>query len=247
MSRKIGILGVLALVGLTGCGAPNAQGINDPFEETNRKWHETNLAIDRGLVGPAAKTYGLVPPELRASVSNVADTLSLPGVMVNDVLQLRFGDALSNGARLVLNATLGIGGLFDPATGMGLAKRDSDFGETLNVWGAGEGRYVVLPLLGPSTERDALGIMVDIALDPLGHVLDPSQMRARTGFKVLELADDRTRYSDLYESVLYGSADSYTAMRLTYLDKRRYDLGKGDQVAGESAGVAYDIYEDFYE
>ncbi len=240
-----------ALFGLAGCAAPVANGVNDPYEEVNRGWHETNIALDKGLVDPVSTAYGTVVPDpLRKGLSNVSDTLSIPGTVVNDVLQFQLGDALHNTARFAVNATVGLAGLFDPATSMGLEERDSDFGETLHTWGVGEGAYVVLPLYGPSTERDAVGLIVDIALNPVGHLLDSPESDYATGLKVADLADTRYRYSDLYESVLYDSADSYSQMRLSYLDNRRFNLGmpvstvETDETQG---GATYDIYEDFYE
>lgn len=239
----------LTVVGLAGCSTPMPNGVHDPYEEANRKWHDTNIALDRAVVDPVSTAYGTVVPDpLRKGVSNVSDTLSLPGIVVNDVLQLQFGDALHNTGRLLVNATLGLGGLFDPATEMGLGERDSDFGETLHRWGVGEGAYVVLPLYGPSTERDAVGIVVDMVLDPVGSLLDKPESTYPTALKVADLADTRYRYSDIYEAVLYDSADSYTQMQLSYLDNRRFELGTalGADAAAEEA-ASYDIYEDFYE
>ncbi|WP_238379761.1 VacJ family lipoprotein [Celeribacter ethanolicus] len=250
-TRFLPLIAVLSLGVLVGCtAAPQGGGINDPYEEVNRSWHETNVALDRSVIKPVSTAYGTVVPDpLRKGLSNVSDTLSIPGTVVNDVLQLRLGDALHNTARFAVNATVGIGGLFDPATGMGLEERDSDFGETLYTWGVGEGAYVVLPVYGPSTERDAFGLIVDIALDPVGNLLGNPEASYKTGLKVADLADTRYRYSDLYESLMYDSADSYTQMRLTYLDNRRYELGT-PIVAGEEGAdqaATYDIYEDFYE
>ncbi|MCA0042302.1 MlaA family lipoprotein [Celeribacter litoreus] len=236
---------------VAGCSAPGAGEFNDPYEDVNRSWHETNTIIDRGVIDPVSTAYGTVVPDpVRRGVSNVSDTLSLPGMVVNDVLQLQLGDAVHNTARFALNATLGIGGLFDPASEVGLEERESDFGETLHVWGVREGAYLVLPLYGPSTERDAAGLLVDIALDPVGHLLGTRERDLRAELKAAELADTRYRYSDLYESVLYESADSYSQMRLSYLDNRRYALGvpivpnEGEE---EQSTATYDIYEDFYE
>lgn len=247
--RSAAIAGV---VFLAGCAAPNdGQGVHDPYEETNRAWHETNVALDRAAIKPVATAYGTVVPDpVRKSLANVSDTLSIPGAVVNDVLQLRFGDAVHNTARFAVNATVGIFGLMDPATGMGLEERDADFGETLQRWGVTEGAYVVLPVLGPSTERDGLGIIVDMALNPVGTLLGTEVADAKTGLKVAEMADKRYRYSDVYESVLYDSSDSYAQMRLTYLDKRRYELGDPlfkPTGEAEDAQQGYDMYEDFYE
>lgn len=242
---------VLCLSVLAGCSdTGGVGGINDPYEETNRGWHDTNVALDRTVIKPVSMAYGTVVPDpLRKGLANVSDTLSIPGAVVNDALQLQLGDAVHNAARFAVNATVGIAGLFDPATGMGLESRDSDFGQTLSVWGMGEGAYVVLPAYGPSTERDTLGLIVDMALDPVGHLLGTPESSYKTGLTVAEMADKRYRYSDLYESVLYDSADAYTQMRLTYLDSRRYELGTPISAADGTGGqsTTYDIYEGFYE
>lgn len=239
---------LIAVVGLSGCATPNASGINDPYEQNNRAWHDVNTGLDQALIGPASKTYGGVPEPVRKGFTNVSDTLSLPGIVVNDVLQFQLLDALHNTTRFALNATLGIGGLFDPATAAGLEERDSDFGETLHVWGVGEGRYMVLPVYGPSTERDALGIAVDWVIDPLGSLLTPRQNQIKTALTVADLANSRVRYSDIYEGILYESADAYTQMRLTYLDNRRFELGRNGATASQAESTeTYDIYEDFYE
>ncbi|AJE45278.1 MlaA family lipoprotein [Celeribacter indicus] len=237
---------------LTACASPDeGRGINDPYEETNRAWHDRNVALDRAVIRPVSNAYGTaVPDPLRRGLSNVSDTLSIPGAVVNDLLQFELGDAVHNTARFAVNATIGLAGLFDPATEMGLEARDADFGETLHRWGVTEGAYVVLPVYGPSTERDALGLAVDVALDPVGSLLGSNERKAKTGLTVAELADTRYRYSDIYESIIYESADSYAQMRLTYLDQRRYELGTpiGSAATGETeGGGSYDIYEDFYE
>ncbi|MEN8834143.1 MAG: VacJ family lipoprotein [Pacificibacter sp.] len=236
---------------LTACSAPSSsQGPNDPLETVNRKTYEANVEIDRAVIKPVATAYGTVVPDpLRKGLSNVSDTLGLPGVVINDILQFKLGDALHNTTRFALNATLGLAGLLDPASDIGLEERDSDFGETLHTWGFGEGAYLVLPVYGSSTTRDTVGLIADFALDPLGTVLDPAVSTAATGLQVAQIADTRYRYSDIYESIIYDSADGYAQLRLTYLDRRRFELGAAaPQEAGTSAdNASYDIYEDFYE
>ena len=227
-----------------------ATGINDPYETENRATHASNIQLDRGVIKPVATAYGTVVPDpVRKGLSNVSDTLGLPGTVVNNLLQFKLGDAAQNTVRFALNATLGVAGLFDPASEVGLTERESDFGETLHVWGFGEGDYVVLPVYGPSTQRDMVGIVVDIALDPLGSLVDPAIASAATPLKIADIADKRYRYSDLYDSVVYDSADGYAQLRLSYLDKRRFELGTA--VAQDDTAPAdnpsYDIYEDFYE
>ena len=242
---------LVSFIGLSACARPDDEvGIRDPYEESNRRTHEFNVALDKAITSPAANAYGsFVPEPVRNGLSNMADTASLPGAVVNNMLQLRFDDAIHNTVRFGVNATVGLGGLFDPATAARIEERDTDFGETLAVWGVTEGNYLVLPLYGPSTERDGLGIIVDWVLDPVGQVVPKPDSYAVTGLKVVKLADDRYRYGDLIDSVLYESADPYAQLRLTYLDNRRFELGQTNAQTGDDAASAasYDLYEDFYE
>ena len=141
---------LIAGLALSACARePAPQGINDPNEKTNRNVHAFNRAVDKSLLRPAATTYGTVVPEpLERGVSNFASNLDAPGDVVNDLLQANPDDAIRNTVRFVVNTTVGIGGLFDPATAIGLDGSPTDFGETLHVWGAKEGRYVEVPFLG---------------------------------------------------------------------------------------------------
>lgn len=253
---------LLALV--AACSTPEGGAINDPYEEQNRGVHRENKRLDETIVRPVATAYGeAVPAPVRRGISNFSNNLSLPGYVVNDLLQLRFEDAISNSARFLFNTTIGIGGIFDPATSIRIYERESDFGETLHVWGVGEGNYVELPLLGPSTERDAVGLVVDFAMNPLRGVFsDDLALADNTGF-VLEKLDDRYEYTGLVDDLLYNSADSYAQARLLYLQNRRYQLGSssGDtyfdpyadpyadgaaEPAAPDGGIYYDPYEDPY-
>lgn len=248
--KQLALIFATALT-LSACSshAPSV-GINDPHEAQNRATHASNVQLDRGVIKPIAVAYGTVLPDpVRKGLSNVSDTLGLPGTVVNNLLQFKLGDALQNTARFALNATLGVAGLLDPASEVGLVERDTDFGETLHVWGFGEGEYIVLPIYGPSTNRDMIGLIVDIALDPLGAVVDPAIASASTPLKVADIVDKRYRYSDLYDSVIYGSADGYAQMRLSYLDKRRFELGTAvsQDDSDPANSPSYDLYEDFYE
>ena len=219
--------GIAAFFGLTACGtAVPQQGISDPHEARNRQIHKFNVAVDKNVVCPIANSTGkLVPPEVKQGVVNFSDNLSLPGVVVNDVLQLRFGKAIENSTRFLVNSTVGLAGVLDPATAAGVPAQPTDFGETLYRWGVGEGNYFELPLLGPSTDRDALGKVVDYALDPMRLVLPPKAHISLYAELASKLAD-RSRYSDTVDSILYDSADSYAQARLLYLEHRRYNLGE---------------------
>ncbi len=214
------------MIGLVSCGpAPVADGINDPHEARNRSIHHFNLAMDRNVLRPVARgAERVLPAPVEQGVVNFASNLELPGSVVNNILQLRLGKAIENTLRFGINTTIGIGGLFDPATAAGVLGKPSDFGETLHVWGLGEGSYVELPLFGPSTDRDAVGKAVDFVLDPLKLVFPKGSkipLLAQIGAKIA----DRGRYSETVDSILYDSADGYAQARLLYLQNRRFELG----------------------
>jgi phospholipid-binding lipoprotein MlaA len=243
ISACLPVLGLLAACG----GSPGADGINDPFEATNRKIHGFNRGVDRVLVGPAAKGYGAAVPEpIKRSVGNLADTLDLPGDIANNLLQFRIADAGQNTLRLGMNLTFGVAGLFDFSSAIGLEGKPTDFGETLHVWGAGEGPYIELPFAGPSTARDTLGMAVDIALNPVRLALPQKEATAATAMKLFSRLGDRDRFSETVDSILYDSADSYAQARLLYLQNRRFQLGQ-DTVAEDGASDDFiDPYEDPY-
>jgi len=241
----------VALALLVSCGpAPVAQGINDPSEARNRSVHGFNLAIDRAIVEPGAKGYGAaLPKPVQRGLSNVADTLELPSNIANNLLQLRLGKAGQNTLRLAFNLTFGLGGVVDASTAFGVPEAKTDFGETLHIWGVPEGQYVVLPVLGPSTGRDAAGVVVDAFLDPVGAFLPVREGNIATGIRIAGRLGDRDRFSDTIDSILYESADGYAQQRLLYLQKRRFELGQADAAgtgdAGQDAGFI-DPYEDPY-
>ena len=222
------VLCTVAATALSGCATPEvAKGINDPYETQNRAVHETNKSIDRTILKPLSGGYGnTVPEPVRQSVGNFAGNLSLPGSILNDVLQANIDDAAANTVRLLINSTFGIGGIFDPATAWGLPARDSDFGETLYVWGFAEGHYVELPLLGPSTKRDAIGSLVDLFTNPLSYVLPSPERYVGPVASATSKVGDRYRFGDTIDSILYDSADSYVQARILYLQNRRFRLGQ---------------------
>lgn len=219
---------LVGALGLAACApAPAPSGVNDPYEQNNRRTHTLNLAIDTNIVRPLARsTSKIIPKPVSKGIKNFANNLGVPGEVVNDLLQVRLDRAAQNTLRFVFNTTIGIGGLFDPATAMGLAEKPTDFGETLAVWGVSEGNYMELPVLGPSTERDAAGKVVDLILDPTWLFIPKAQRWVGTASSVIAKIDERGRYSETYDSILYGSADSYAQARLLYLEHRRYNLGQ---------------------
>lgn len=235
---------LIAALGLSACARePVPQEINDPNEATNRQVHAFNRGVDKALLRPAASAYGsVVPQPLEQGISNFATNLDAPGDVVNDLLQAKPGDAMHNTVRFMINTTIGIGGLFDPATAMGVPGAPTDFGETLHVWGAKEGRYVEVPFLGPSTTRDFTGTLVDVALNPLRLVLEAPETYWMTGAKVASTLGDRSRYSSTFDSILYDSADSYAQARLLYLQNRRFELGQTEGGAASDDANFEDPY-----
>ena len=245
--RRAGPLAPLAflagLFALSACGgSPDpATGINDPLEVQNRRVHAFNMAVDKAVVRPSSQVYGhVVPGPVRTGVSNFASNLGMPSAIVNSLLQGRIGDAGKNGFRFLVNTTFGFGGLLDPATDMGLTEAEADFGQTLHVWGAGEGAFLMVPVMGPTTTRDLTGTVVDLVTDPLRFAFDSPEKDYVLGTKVMSKVGDRYRYSSTVDSILYESADSYAQTRLLYLQNRRFELG------GDAEADTYDPYEDPY-
>lgn len=222
---RIGAL-VLGLATLSACTPPQpGLDINDPFEANNREVHAFNKGLDRAVLRPAGRVAAALPEEVRIPASNFAANAGLPNAIANGVLQGDIGGVATNTFRFILNTTIGIGGLFDPAGAIGLTEEETDFGETLHVWGVPEGAYIELPGLGPSTERDAAGEIVDLFLDPLGQLASESTARAGTTSRIADIVIQRGTFGDTIDGVLYESADSYAQSRLIYLQNRRFELG----------------------
>ncbi|WP_232829411.1 VacJ family lipoprotein [Tropicimonas sp. IMCC34043] len=193
------------------------------------------------VAAPEAARSGVSP--LAQGLNNFGRNLDHPRMILNSLLQLRPGDAARNTMRFGINSTLGLGGVFDVARVAGMPERTTDFGETLHVWGVPEGAYLELPVIGPSTQRDAAGKVVDFAINPLWYVLGTPTNAVAVAFTLAPDVVDRVKYADTVDSVLYGSADSYAQSRQIYLQNRRYDLGGG---AVGSNDESIDLYEDLY-
>lgn len=240
----------LLLILVAGCTTPDrpmtgSGDVFDPYEKRNRAIHALNRGLDRVAFRPASKGYvTIVPDPMVESFSNFADNLSMPKNMVNALLQGNpklFGQGL---ARFLLNSTVGFLGLADPASEFGLPPAATDFGETLYVWGAQEGAYVELPVFGPSTERDAVGTVVDFFLNPIGYARHNPADHITAYAEIVQRMGDRGRFADTVDSILYESEDSYAQARVIYLQNRRFELvGSG----GETYADPYDdTYEDPY-
>ena len=231
---------ILSVVCLIGCSiAPPGTDIHDPFEQNNRQVHAFNKAIATQFGGNDDAPSGpRIPEAVSLPVINAAENISLPGVIVNNLLQADVDGAATNTVRFLVNSTVGVLGLFDPADAIGLTEVDTDFGGTLAVWGAPEGAYLELPFLGPKTERDAAGDIVDLFLDPLGPLLTDEEALAATVVGIAGQVAKVDQSGDLIGDVLSESADSYVQTRLIYMQNRRFELGQD--------ASAVDPYEELF-
>lgn len=192
--------------------APDA---SDPFEPLNRRILSFNRGVDYVLLDPLTRAYAFVMPDLaRQSVRNMFANLNTPVVLVNDMLQLRGKDALVTTARFVINSTMGMAGLFDPATTFGLEANDANFSQTLSVAGVPTGPYLVVPLFGPTTVRDGFGGIVDLAMSPQAYVLPllPVVIVAGSGGFA-----ERERHQEGLDALRESSIDFYASLRSAYL------------------------------
>lgn len=216
--------------------------VSDPWEKNNRAIHQFNKGFDKAIFRPVSVGYSKVMPDpIEDSAQYFNENLSMPKVTINALLQADFQTAAIAIARFLLNSTVGGFGLSDPATEFGLPAVDADFGETLHVWGAGEGPYVELPFLGPSTSRDTIGMVVDIALNPFSFIGNNPFGNAKLVTDASKYMTRRGRFAGTIDSVLYESADSYTQSRSLYLQNRRFELG------GTTGGDSIDAYRDPYD
>lgn len=245
---RFGRLSVAAsMVLIAGCTPPPTDGalIADPYESTNRAVHELNKSLDTGLVEPGSRLYEAITPTLVTFlVRNGISNLELPVYAANQLLQGRPLDALSTAGRFGFNTVFGAAGLLDPATDFGLPLKRADFGETLFVWGVQEGAYIELPFLGPSTERDAFGILVDYLMNPTtyftGFVVESPTSEILLGLRGTDILAFRAENSELINQLYYESTDSYTEVKNAFVQLRRRELG----VETTAEDALPDIFED---
>jgi phospholipid-binding lipoprotein MlaA len=243
MSRKLPLSAALLLV-LTGCASipPGPRDPRDPLERYNRSMHRFNDVVDRTVARPAAVVYSKVTPRpVRTGVSNFLTNFSYPVVIVNDLLQAKGRQFVRDTGRLVVNTTIGIGGLFDPASRWGLKVNNEDFAQTLGVWGIPSGPYLVLPLLGPSTVTDTVGRVADQVVEPRTYVNGVTN-RVLWGLNLLD-----TRAGLLQtDQVIRKSFDPYAFVRNAYLQRRAFQVydGKPPGKALDDEEIEIDVEED---
>lgn len=219
---------VALMLTLGGCATTAQQqrtDANDPFEPINRASFAFNDGLDRALLRPAARGYRAATPMfLQTGISNVFSNAKYPVTLVNNALQGKFGAALNDTGRFVLNTTLGVGGLFDPATDVGLERNDEDFGQTFGTWGISSGPYFVIPLYGPTTLRDGVGSLIDDFAEPRSYLEDDS---TRYGLWLAGNFERRVRLLDA-DALLSRTGDPYAFVRSAYLQRREFQVQDGN-------------------
>ena len=220
---------------------------NDPLEPLNRATFGFNKVLNGVVLEPTAKVYrAVLPSPLRDGVHNALMNLNSPVIFANDLLQGEGKRAGNTLLRFLVNSTLGIAGLFDIAKSMGLEGHDEDFGQTLAVWGAGEGPYLVLPVFGPSSPRDGIGMGVDLVMDPFFWIIRSSDEEylnyVRAGVEGIDLLE---RNLDELEALERSSIDYYAAMRTRYRENRRGEIRNGADLEPELPD--YLLEDDLYD
>lgn len=227
------LLGVIVLLGA--CAHSPADDPQDPLEPVNRVVYGFNEKLDQYVAQPAARGYTkAVPGPVRVGISNFFDNLTYPTVILNDLLQGKFSQAGLDSGRFLLNSTFGLVGFLDPATLVGLEKNNEDFGQTLGRWGIGQGWFIMLPGLGPATNRDLIGRAGDLYTHPLAYANADVAYPAAA----VELLDARARLLGT-ESVLAQQFDRYAFIRGVYLQRRQFLVYDGNPPKED-----YDAYDD---
>ena len=210
--------------------------VKDCFEKVNRGIFAFNQVLDKIVFRPLAKGYRLFPQPIRSGTSNALNNLSNVVTIPNNVLQGQFKDAGVNSARLIINTTLGIAGIFDVASYYGLEKREKeDYGQTLGVWGAKEGCYFVLPVLGPTTVRDSIGSIVNIIGGDAWYnitVANDTHYFSEADYyasRILSGIDFRAKNLESFDNLEKNSVDLYASVRSLYLQDRSRKIGNVDK------------------
>jgi phospholipid-binding lipoprotein MlaA len=239
-------LAPLAFIALAGCATVPGQdrlAQRDPLEGFNRAMWGVNQAADKVIIKPVSTVYRTVAPRpVRQGVSNFFSNLTEPWSLVNNLLQGKPKRAADNLRRFVINTTIGVGGLVDQASKMGVQPAPEDLGQTLAVWGVNGGPYLVLPLLGPSTLRDGVGSGAAAFADPVNVAVNNADVNVwyKRGYRAGQIISIRSDLTDSgADSFLKSSLDPYAAARSAYLQRRRAQIL--DQDGGLDAGPPDDI------
>jgi phospholipid-binding lipoprotein MlaA len=230
---------IVVCLALFGCAAPpnTKRDPRDPFERVNRVTFKFNDALDRGFAKPVAQAYRKVAPRaVRTGVSNFLDNISYPITIVNDLLQLKLKPFAQDTGRLLVNTTVGIGGIFDPASKWGLQKNEEDLGQTFGHWGFKPGPYIVIPILGPSDVRDGIGKVGDIFADPVHYIRNNYISYGLYGVYLVDLRSRLLDADKAFDSVY----DRYAFLRNAYLQRRKYLVTDGEMTDKQQDDQQYE-------
>jgi len=227
--------GVVLAVALTGCATTEMANPRDPWEGYNRGMFQVNEALDTVLIKPVAIAYDFILPEpIRILVTNFFSNIGDVLIGVNDLLQGRGEQAFNDLGRVVINTTLGFGGLFDVAGNAGWYKNDNDFGVTFGRWGVPSGPYFVLPILGPSNVRDTFGWAADIAASPLDLLFrDPTAYYTAWGVRFLNTRANLLPAEKIIEE---AATDKYSYLRDAFMQNRLNLIHDGAPPPGLDVG-----------
>jgi phospholipid-binding lipoprotein MlaA len=226
-------VGVVLLSGAPALAAESAAPANDdPWEHLNRRFYSFNEGLDRAIIRPAAMAYShAIPSPLRTGIRNLLSNIGEPQIIINDILQVRFKRAGKATGRFLLNSTVGIGGLFDVATGAGLDHDGTNFAITLARYGVKAGPYLYLPVVGPSTVRGVVGTAVGGALDPLYWIRYPDKTAISFGRALVSGLDLRAESDGALKTLISDATDPYATIRSAYLQNLQ------SQINGDNAPV----------
>jgi phospholipid-binding lipoprotein MlaA len=216
---------VAALAGSLG-GCATSGNSKDPIEGFNRAMYGFNEAVDTVLIKPVARGYDAVlPTPVRTGVTNFFGNIADLFIGVNNLLQGKPDQAVSDFGRVLVNSTIGVLGIIDWASDMGMEKHEEDFGQTFGRWGVGDGAYVVLPILGPRTVRDAAGLVLDVAADPVTNI---DHVPTRNTLMALRIVDTRADMLPADKVIEEAALDKYSYVRDGYLQRRRNLIHDGN-------------------
>jgi phospholipid-binding lipoprotein MlaA len=233
MARLLQLLAAASFaLAAAGCASTSGTGPtdqNDPLEAQNRQVFEMNEKLDRNVALPLATFYvHAVPHPIRDGVHNFLSNLGVPVTFANDVLQGEANRAADSVGRFVINSAFGLGGLIDVAAKVGVREHESDFGQTLGVYGVPDGPYLVLPFFGPSNPRDAVGLAVDNTVaDPLFWISWRSSFYYKLGEEAMEVVDKRAQSIDAIKELERSSVDLYATERSLYRQHREAEINHG--------------------
>jgi phospholipid-binding lipoprotein MlaA len=228
------VVTVIASAAMLG-GCATSGNPKDPIEGFNRAMFAVNEGVDKVLIKPAAKGYqAAVPMPLRTGISNIFANIADVFISVNNLLQGKPGDAASDLGRVAVNSTIGILGLFDVASDLGMEKHDEDFGQTFGRWGVGDGAYVVLPLQGPHTARDVVGEVLDWKADPVAHL---DNVASRNVLLATRVVSDRAAQLPADKLIEEAALDKYSYIRDAYLQRRHFKIYDGNPPREKDASI----------